>query len=363
MPLRAIINNEREIISIELSDDQWNDLRRGLKSKKLTLTLPCCDQNGFLRISSRGYKHFVHSGSRTNCDWKPETFEHLKAKIEIIEACKERGWKAIPEFSEDGWRADVLAIKGEHRIAFEVQWSTQTFDDTKFRQNRYKESNVRGCWFFRKLTKTLTNEDGTLFVDRDIPAFLIDYKKEEDYVLAQVGRKQLPLRVLVSDLLKKKYKFCEHINIRAEQKVKVLLFETICWKCNRTQHCYTIGSELLTVCYNIHSTKKNATELYQLDKTPEVFEGVMNALEAKELYQFKIGPIKKRYSLLKEKLIESHGCVYCDSIFDDFPINIEKKQALRKPDQHYSLIVSFTFEERKEKHKHWCFSEENYFCE
>ncbi len=60
MPLRAYIN-EQEIISIDLSDDEWNKLKADIKSKKSVLTLPCCGQEGYLRVSSKGLKHFVHS--------------------------------------------------------------------------------------------------------------------------------------------------------------------------------------------------------------------------------------------------------------------------------------------------------------
>ncbi|MDR2886942.1 MAG: hypothetical protein LBV26_02910 [Bacteroidales bacterium] len=155
MPLRAYIDNE-EIVSIDLTDEQWNDLKKRIKSKDSLLTLPCCKQEGFLRTSSKGLKHFVHSKSNYNCDWEPESPEHLRAKIAIMEACRENGWKAIPEFSETNWRADVLAIQNEKKIAFEVQWSKQTFEETKFRQDRYKESNSKGLLVFSNSTKRIT---------------------------------------------------------------------------------------------------------------------------------------------------------------------------------------------------------------
>jgi len=165
MPLRAYIDNE-EINSIDQTDEQWNDLKKRLKNNKYSLKLSCCKQDGFLRTSSKGLKHFVHSKSDNTCDWKPESPEHLKAKIEIIEACKLNGWKAIPEFSETNWRADVLAIQNDKRIAFEVQWNKQTFEEIKIKQGRYKESNVRGCWFFRTAPKQLRNYDDSLIADK-----------------------------------------------------------------------------------------------------------------------------------------------------------------------------------------------------
>ena len=98
MPLRAYIE-DKEIVSIDLNDEEWSALKARLKAKEIVLTLPCCGQEGFLRTSNRGLKHFVHLKSANPCDWKPESAEHLKAKVAIMEACREQGWNAIPEFS------------------------------------------------------------------------------------------------------------------------------------------------------------------------------------------------------------------------------------------------------------------------
>jgi len=43
---------------------------------------PCCGQEGFLRTSNRGLKHFVHLKSANPCDWKPESAEHLPLNLE-----------------------------------------------------------------------------------------------------------------------------------------------------------------------------------------------------------------------------------------------------------------------------------------
>lgn len=87
MPLRAYIE-DKEIVSIDLNDEEWSALKARLKAKEIVLTLPCCGQEGFLRTSNRGLKHFVHLKSANPCDWKPESAEHLKAKVAIMEACR-----------------------------------------------------------------------------------------------------------------------------------------------------------------------------------------------------------------------------------------------------------------------------------
>jgi hypothetical protein len=279
MPLRAYIDNE-EIISIDLTDEQWNDLKKRIKSKDSLLSLPCCKQKGFLRISSKGLKHFVHAKSDNTCDWKPESPEHLRAKIEIIEACKENGWKAIPEFSETNWRADVLAIHNDKRIAFEVQWSKQTFEETKLRQDRYKESNVRGCWFFRTPPKELKHYDESLLADKEIPAFKV-FKDENSNIIAQLRQTQLPLKYLVDSLLKRKLKFCEHIRLKPKQEVTIVFFETSCWKCKKAQHCWTVEQNLLTVCNQDFYIMGSMWDSDAIDKSPKIYEAVKQFLNEK----------------------------------------------------------------------------------
>lgn len=360
MPLRAYINN-KEIISIDQTDEQWNDLNRRLKNNESSLTLPCCGQEGFLRKSSKGLKHFVHSKTDNKCDWKPESPEHLRAKIEIIEACKENGWKAIPEYSGTNWRADVLAIQDEKKIAFEIQWSRQSFEDTKFRQNRYKESNVRGCWFFRTAPKELRNYDGTLVADRHIPAFKV-FKDEDSNIIAQLKQTEMPLKSLVDCLLKRRLKFCDHITLKPKQEISILFFETSCWKCNKPQHCYTVDQNLLTICNQNFYLMGSMWDSEDIDKNPKVYEAVKQFLKSEDGKDLKVGELKKRYSKTVENSYVSHGCFYCDAIFGDFYLHSEKLECLNDP-TNIGFVTEIDLGTIREKGQHWCFSENGEFCE
>jgi hypothetical protein len=360
MPLRAYINNE-EIISIDQTDEQWSELKKRLKTRNFVLTLPCCKQEGFLRKSNKGLKHFVHSKYDNVCDWKSESPEHLRAKIEIIEACRENRWEAIPEFSGTKWKADVLAIQGEKKIAFVVQWSKQTFEEILSRQDRYKESNVRVCWFFRAAPKELRNYGGGLLANKEIPAFKI-FKDEDSNIIAQLKQIQLPLKSLVDNLLKRKLKFCEHIRLKTEQDVTIAFFEVSCWKCGETQHCYTVGRDLLTVCNQNFHLMGSMWESDDIDKNPQIYEAVQQFLKTESGKYLKVGELKKRYSNTVQHSYLSHGCFFCDSIFGDFYLNTEKLYARNGPNI-VSYTVKISMEIEKEEEKHWCYSENRQFCE
>ena len=332
-----------------------------MKNGNSILTLPCCNQEGFLRKSSRGLKHFVHLKSRNTCDWQPESPEHLMAKIEIVEACKENGWVAIPEYSDSNWIADVLAIKDEKKIAFEVQWSRQSFEVTKFRQDRYKESKVRGCWFFRTAPKELRNFDQTLIANKEIPAFQI-HKDEDSNIITQINQSNYPLKSLVSQLLNGRVKFCEHICLKPKQEITIVFFETSCWKCNQTQHCFTVEKNQLTLCNQDFHVVSSLWDNDDFDKNPQIYEAVKTFLKSESGKELKVGELKKRYSRTVQDSYVSHGCYYCDAIFGDFFLCSEKSEMIDDPKNiRYKTEINFGI--LKNDGKHWCVSEDGKFCE
>lgn len=59
------------------------------------------------------------------------------------------GYEVTTEASGVDWRADVLATKpgknGLIKLAFEVQWSPQTLEQTEERQQKYTRDGIRCC--------------------------------------------------------------------------------------------------------------------------------------------------------------------------------------------------------------------------
>ena len=143
----ATLAGER-VVSIELNDDEWESLKKRYRAGEPLLM--SCGQPGSARVSSLGLKFFAHKKS-ANCDMHEgrETAEHLELKSLLVEAARTAGWFAeleVPSRQRD-WIADVMATKGDRRIALEVQWSRQSSEDFARRQERYEADGVECIWF------------------------------------------------------------------------------------------------------------------------------------------------------------------------------------------------------------------------
>ena len=173
MPLRCLNTNGESIQAFDLSDEAWRALAIGNR-KSRNLRMPCCSAAVTLKQSKLGTKFFAHL-KRDNCSSAPEREEHLHLKQLSVEVARKCGWSAFTEVTGNSptgeeWRADVLATKGNSKVAIEIQWSRQTDEETYRRQKRYAESGIRCLWLFRQ---------PRFPVNRDLPAICVggDLKK------------------------------------------------------------------------------------------------------------------------------------------------------------------------------------------
>lgn len=353
MPLRALVDG-KELISIYLSDQEWVILKKEVQKKNLSVKLPCCGQNGFLRVSSKGLKHFVHGKEGTPCDWESETPQHLKSKVEIAKACRDNGWLAIPEYSENDWRADILATKGDARIAFEVQWSTQTEDDTNFRQERYRQSNVRGCWFFRTPPKQLRDYDKAPKAIKELPIFKILEDESKNIVLHSEGHPK-DLYSFVGALLNGKIKYRPGHSANPEQEAKISFFKTECHKCHAPQHLYFTEVPAKSCC-----GKSMDLAPGDIDLNPQIISAVKEILKSEAGKHLRLGEIRNRYSRAAGHEYLSFGCYFCDALFGQVHLFPEKIAARGLPDN-----ITFTRKvtlQISDPIPHWCYSETGIFC-
>lgn len=221
MPLRARIDDQ-DVLAPFLDDVAWEELKTRVKTEKLELRLPCCDSVAYLRTSKHGVHHFVHK-DRDTCTSAPETWQHLKAKAEIVRACRATGYDATTEVEDDGWRADVLATRGNAKIAFEVQWSPQTLEETEQRQQKYKNAGIRGCWFFRHPPPQYeaTSELPLFKLEITDEACTIVFNPHGYYDWQQDGDRRISLRDFVTLLLIGKIRYCDRITAKSEQSVEI----------------------------------------------------------------------------------------------------------------------------------------------
>ncbi len=209
MPLKAIINN-KEIISSLLNSEDWNNLKQEIKKYNYDVIISQTGKKGYLRKSSLGLQHFAHKQGEKPLDWKPESVQHLLAKDQIVKGCQDAGWQAIPEFKENDWEADILTFYNNIRVAFEVQWSYQTYEKTFERHKKYVRDGIRCCWFFKKLPKELLDEKNNPKANKNLPIFKIFEDKNKN-IFVSFYEQNIPIKKFVYLLLTKSIKFSEKL--------------------------------------------------------------------------------------------------------------------------------------------------------
>ena len=208
MPLRAFVNDKE--ITLPTAQSEWENLKY-----VPAISLPCCGSTAYARLSKLGLQHFVHRHVSSTCDWKPETAQHLYAKSEIVVGCRNAGYHPKSEVSGPGWRADVLAVKGSIKIAFEVQTSPQGLRETILRHTRYERDHIRGCWFFKKPPERIdqpyvVDEDDLAWQEhnsptRELPVFRI--AEDANVPIVRLNSRKFQLRDFVRMLLNKEVQF------------------------------------------------------------------------------------------------------------------------------------------------------------
>lgn len=324
MPLKCLQSGQ-PIFAFDISDEQdWQRLRNeNLQHRHLAM--PCCGSSVTLRTSKLGTRHFAHSRIGA-CTTKPESAEHLLAKSIIAQSALDQGWDARSEQAGrcdngDGWIADILVSKaGKRSVAFEVQWSRQTIDETLARQRRYRDSSVRGLWLFRQTDFPS---------DRGVPAFrlLFDEHKEEFLVAlpspllhprissrerdeARYWPQTIPLPEFVAGALDGRLKFAPAAGLLAPATI---------WTTKK--ECYACGCETKIVNF----IRLNFDQIFpghpHVDVTIYDFDGwpgggsILSGLLSNELLASNdIGEVKPRFGGGSPSPQISNGCVHCDSL-------------------------------------------------
>jgi competence protein CoiA len=186
MALTCIDNKGNRLVSVDFSETQWQSLKSSYK--KLDIRMGCCQAPAIPKTSKTGLHFFSHKSD--SCGGGKESIEHLTCKEKVMHGARQVGWEAFPE--EEGidnkgnkWIADVLCMKSNIKIAFEIQLSNQTFDEYKSRNQRYADSGIRCCWLVKRKRKPQLAEQ--MVLDR------LNSKSRKDLLGQIPDRKDLPL--------------------------------------------------------------------------------------------------------------------------------------------------------------------------
>lgn len=282
---------------------------------------------------------------------------HDTIKKEIFSICNKLGYRAIEECRGNGWRADILVMHDDRKIAFEVQITRQTLKRTLERQAKFVADNVIGCWLFEKEPAKQQQELESL------PSFKLENVENTIYVSLK-NRKSIPLEDFIRDFVQGNIKFCENLNILP--KVNIEFIEMECYKCGEVNHIFYIAP-FITPC----NTKITYDEckMWESDKLifrPEILNKITEYSKTDKGKYLNLSKIKNRYSNTVGDSYMSFGCNKCDSLFGDFYISraiFEAQCGINKIVDKISLDVEIEDIDLSRPIPHWCHSGNDVFCE
>lgn len=309
MPLRAILNG-KYVFSYEYNEDSWNDLKASYKQH--TLQMPCCNSHAIPKVSKLNNYFFAHS-RKGECLTAPESAEHIFLKTLIARKAISLGWNVVteqPGETPEGeqWIADVFCTKGKTRVVFEVQWSPQTDDEFRRRQEKYIASGIRSAWLYR-LRGNRDYFQTEIPYEHRIPVFGMRYRDNNKELY--VPQFDVSVENFVSGMLQGKLKWFPSTGEKLSAKLIPILES--CWRCKRTTKV------IVGVSFHNVAGKKISSVCFTDDGTPEL---IMKHINNKMLASHGVGAIKSRYSKTVEKSYLSNGCCHCDAIQGDFFISM-----------------------------------------
>ncbi|PSF34957.1 hypothetical protein C7H19_18300 [Aphanothece hegewaldii CCALA 016] len=341
MPFRAFINGQ-EVIALEVTTTQWQTYQ---KDRTKVVTMSCCQNRGILKTSHKGLQFFAHHPDNPkplNCSYKGETEQHLRAKMAIRNACLElAGVACNVEVSGQGWRADVLAIKGNRKIAFEIQWSPQNIVETQIRQERYRQSGVECVWLFRIISDLSPNPS--------LPIFQLIETGGEFKV--KVESHYLSLEDFVKAWLNGQIQYCTYLQSSTYQKINIGISSCFCAKCQEKNHYFQILNSIYPSECSF-PVERNQSKRTKLEFRPEIVQIIQKFLEQQEQEDLYLANIEFYY-LFSQK-IWRFTCCWCGT-----PINEDNEPEciaiLEHKIRFNPLIADQAF-------PHWCWSKSALFC-
>lgn len=318
--------NDKMIYSFEYSLKNWIALK---ENKASAFKMTCCGNQAILKTSKLGTQFFAHKAKPKdqNCSTGGETVEHMHIKYLVSKKLFECGWKVEVEKRGESskgeiWIADIYAEKDKAKIAIEVQWSRQSFIETKRRQQVYKDSGVRGAWLLRSGSAKDRNAivGDFMYRTKNVPVFSV-YKQTDGcyqvYNIHQVSTKEdlghdpiiptnLALEEFIEKLVSGQIKFCQKYSPTSQLSLDVV--RLACWSC----HQYTNIVKKVNFKSQLYGLAYRYSERSQyVDGCSDQIINLINHSFSK-LHNF--APLRSRYSKTEGKSYIANSCTHCDAL-------------------------------------------------
>lgn len=335
MSIRARINGE-DIFSFKMDKDSWHELKASYKEK--SLLMPCCDSKAIPKVSKLNNYFFAHS-RKGPCSSAPETPEHIYLKTLIAKQAVSLGWDVVTERTGETpngeqWIADVFCTKGKARLALEVQWSSQTQDEFRRRQDKYDSSDVRAAWLYRlKNNKEYSvshynSNDDDLPYEHKIPVFGIKYRPDsKDLYVPQFD---VSIDDFVRGMLQGKLKWSP---IKEEMLIaKLIPYSWRCWKCEK------FTKVILAV--SLHN-QMGKVVMFEDFGSGQIAEFIARHVNNQILASCGVGSLKSRYSKTEGRSYISNSCRHCNALMGNHFIS-QKSRYLSLYGEYPKPFMEFT---------------------
>lgn len=311
MPLLALVDGQRTVATL-LSDEDWLALQGATRAKTRQVVMQPCGLPGHLQTSRRGLRYFAHNKGGGECgEHTGESPLHLAAKAEIILGAVDAAWEAEPEHRGDGWVADVLALRDQRRIAFEVQVSQQVASEYFRRQERYAASGVRCAWFAKHLASVPAPS-------KQLPVFLL-IEDEARALNVEISGQNLSLRQAVTHLLSRRIQFRRHLGDGSPGSVTTFVHETDCYRCGAAYLVWDVqGENVRGACGLTETVSLGSGEMWADDR-PEALPAVQRAVAAATAdLTTPTGVVGRRATRMSGTTYSAFSCPSCRAVFGEF---------------------------------------------
>lgn len=308
MPLRAIAPDGTSIIATDASPEEWARIKVEVRTARAAWRLPCCAAAPVAKTSSLGTPFFSHH-TRNLCSWAPETAHHLALKAAAVNAARRQGWTVDTEVAGDTdgdtWVADVLARRGNARVAVEVQWSPIHEDELLRRQARYARAGIRGLWLIRSPNFPLSHALPAACVRETVSgyeAMLPAFEGRRRLEDAHEWQQRMPVDDFLAAAFGGRLQWGYHEGEALHYRLKTA--STSCWACG----AHT--TLLMRVTVDMDGSEVDL-ELVDFDEAPDA---LLKLLPAEARAAIGIGTLRVRHSRTAGGDYLGNGCTHCDAL-------------------------------------------------